>query len=216
MRQDGRTATSSLTPAGSSSHARRAPMDAQAALLTANELLRYRPVDDLYEEWLDRVTELDRAAGGSPAPSLSLPQPPPATGNVAHGAPPPPLPQDGALAPSCAAARHDPPRLVPAREERSFQEIPRPREAAPVLPAPPRQDRAPPAAAHRGPRQDQAPPSKQAPTTTAGCRAFTPELRSIAWPGKFKPDLPPRYDGTTDPAEFLRPYELSIEAANGD
>ena len=49
-----------------------------------------------------------------------------------------------------------------------------------------------------------------------GCRAFTPELRSIVWPGKFKPDLPPRYDGTPDPAEFLQLYELSIEVANGD
>ena len=51
---------------------------------------------------------------------------------------------------------------------------------------------------------------------TASCRAFTPELRSIVWPGKFKPDLPLRYDGTPDPAEFLQLYELSIEAANGD
>ena len=34
--------------------------------------------------------------------------------------------------------------------------------------------------------------------------------------GKFKPDLPPRYDGTPDPAEFLQLYELSIEAANGE
>ena len=51
---------------------------------------------------------------------------------------------------------------------------------------------------------------------TADCRAFTPELRSIAWPGKFKPDLPPRYDSTPDPAEFLQIYELSIEVANGD
>ena len=59
--QDGRTATPSLTPAGSSSHACRAPMDARAALLMAHELLRYRPVDDLYEEWLDRVAELVRA-----------------------------------------------------------------------------------------------------------------------------------------------------------
>ena len=50
--------------------------------------------------------------------------------------------------------------------------------------------------------------------TTAGCRAFTPELRSVAWSGKFKPDLAPRYDGTPDPAEFLQLYELSIEAAN--
>ena len=51
---------------------------------------------------------------------------------------------------------------------------------------------------------------------TAGYRAFTPELRGITWPGKFKPDLPPRYDGTADPAEFLQLYELSIEAVNGD
>ena len=52
--------------------------------------------------------------------------------------------------------------------------------------------------------------------TTAGYRAFTPELRSVVRPGKFKPDLPPHYDGTPDPAEFLQLYELSIEAANGD
>ena len=72
VRQDGRTATPSLTPVGSSSHAHRAPVEARATLIAANELLRYRPVDDLYEEWLDRVTELVRAAGGSPTPSHSL------------------------------------------------------------------------------------------------------------------------------------------------
>ena len=64
--------------------------------------------------------------------------------------------------------------------------------------------------------QDQAPPPRQAPLTTAGCRAFTPELRSVIWPRKFKPDLPPRYDGTPDPVEFLQLYELCIDAANGD
>ena len=52
--------------------------------------------------------------------------------------------------------------------------------------------------------------------TKAGWRAFTTELRSIVWPGKFKPDLPPRYDGRADLAEFLQLYELGIEAANGD
>ena len=51
---------------------------------------------------------------------------------------------------------------------------------------------------------------------TAGCRAFTTELHSVAWPCKFKPDLPPRYDGTADPVEFLQLYELGVEAANGD
>ena len=51
---------------------------------------------------------------------------------------------------------------------------------------------------------------------TAGCRAFTAELCSVAWLGKFKPGPPPRYDGTADPAEFLQLYELGIEVANGD
>ena len=67
VRRDGRTATPSLTRAGPSSHAHRAPMDAHAALLLARELLHYHPVDDLYEEWLARITELVSAAGGSPA-----------------------------------------------------------------------------------------------------------------------------------------------------
>ena len=51
---------------------------------------------------------------------------------------------------------------------------------------------------------------------TAGNLAFTPELRGVTWPGKFKPDLPPRYNGTADLAEFLQLYELGIVAANGD
>ena len=48
-------------------------MDTRAALVMAHELLRYRPVDNLYEDWLDCIAELVRTAGGSPAPSLSLP-----------------------------------------------------------------------------------------------------------------------------------------------
>ena len=50
----------------------------------------------------------------------------------------------------------------------------------------------------------------------AGCRAFTTELRNVTWLGKFKLDLPPCYNGTADPGEFLQLYELGIEAANGD
>src|SRR3954467_15735733 len=57
VRQDGRTTTPWLTPAGSSSRALRAPMEARVALIATNKLLRYRPVDDVYEEWLDRVAE---------------------------------------------------------------------------------------------------------------------------------------------------------------
>ena len=58
-------------------------------------------------------------------------------------------------------------------------------------------------AAARGDLQDQALRHQKYPVATTGCRAFTAELRSVAWPSKFKPDLPPRYDSTADPAEFL-------------
>ena len=94
-----------------------------------------------------------------------------------------------------------------------------------MLPAPARRDPAPapahqdPAlllAAARGDPQDQALRQPKPFVATAGCHAYTTELCSVTWPGKFKPDLPPRYDGTTDPAEFLQLYELGIEAASGD
>ena len=62
-------------------------MEARAALIAANELLRYRPFDNVYDEWLDRVAKLVRAAGGSPAPSFSLHRAPPGAGNEAPGAP---------------------------------------------------------------------------------------------------------------------------------
>nr|XP_020169715.1 WAS/WASL-interacting protein family member 2-like [Aegilops tauschii subsp. strangulata] len=151
VRRDGRTAAPSPTPAGSSSHARRGPADAQAALLMAHHLLRYSPVNDFYQDWLDHITELVSGAGGSPAPSLSLPHPPPAAGDVVHGAPPPPPRQDIALGPRHAAPRRDTPRRAATREE-SFQEVQRPHEDAPVLPAPPRQDRAPHTVVARGPQ----------------------------------------------------------------
>ena len=64
--------------------------------------------------------------------------------------------------------------------------------------------------------QDHIPPPRRPLVATAGCRAFTPELRNVVWSSKFKPDLPSRYDGITDPAEFLELNELSIKAANGD
>src|SRR3954466_10093501 len=66
--QDGRTAPPSPTPAGSSSRVLRAPLEARAALIAPNELLRYRPVDDVYEEWLPRLPPPLRRAGRPPAP----------------------------------------------------------------------------------------------------------------------------------------------------
>src|SRR3954468_11970474 len=179
VRQDGSTATPSLTPAGSSSRALRAPLEARAALIAANDLLRYRPVDDVYEEWLDRVAELVRAVGGSPAPSAPLRRTPPRAGNEAPGAYQPPPLQEDDMAPRRVALGRNPPRQVPAQQERSCQEVPRPQEAARALPAPARRDHAPAparqdpalllAAAH-GDLQDQALRHPRPPMAAAGCR----------------------------------------------
>ena len=85
-----------------------------------------------------------------------------------------------------------------------------------MLPAPQQQARAPPQEVAVRVHQDHVPPLRRPPVATTGCRAFTANLRNIVWPGKFKPDLPPRYNDTADPAEFLQLYDLSIEAANSD
>ena len=42
----------------SSSHACRGLVNAQAALLMAREMLRYRLADEGYDAWLGRITEL--------------------------------------------------------------------------------------------------------------------------------------------------------------
>ena len=65
-------------------------MEARAALIAANELLRYRPVDDVYEEWLDRVAELVRAAGGSPVPPHRATPTPPVVAALLGGSQAPP------------------------------------------------------------------------------------------------------------------------------
>ena len=45
--------------------------------------INYRPIDDLYEEWLARITKLVSAAGGSPVQSLLLPRPQSCMGDAA-------------------------------------------------------------------------------------------------------------------------------------
>ena len=47
-------------------------MDARVALLMAHELLRYHPVEDLYEDWLDRIAELVPQGAPLCRPSLRL------------------------------------------------------------------------------------------------------------------------------------------------
>jgi hypothetical protein len=48
------------------------------------------------------------------------------------------------------------------------------------------------------------------------CLALTCQQHYMVWPDKFKPDIGARYDGTSNPIEFLQVYVIAIQAARGD
>jgi hypothetical protein len=48
------------------------------------------------------------------------------------------------------------------------------------------------------------------------CLAFVPELPQVAWPKKFRPYIPVKYDESTNPTDFLQVYSIAIVAADGD
>jgi hypothetical protein len=56
----------------------------------------------------------------------------------------------------------------------------------------------------------------QAPVSGVGCAALADHLRAVAWPSKFRPPLPKKYDGSTNPSEFLQVYITAITAAGGN
>jgi hypothetical protein len=49
-----------------------------------------------------------------------------------------------------------------------------------------------------------------------GCSALADHLRAATWPSKFWPHLPEKYDGMSNPSEFLQVYVTAITAAGGD
>jgi hypothetical protein len=49
-----------------------------------------------------------------------------------------------------------------------------------------------------------------------GCAALADHLRAATWPSKFRPHLPEKYDGTSNPSEFLQVYVTAITAAGGN
>jgi hypothetical protein len=49
-----------------------------------------------------------------------------------------------------------------------------------------------------------------------GCAALADHLRAATWPSKFRPHLPEKYDGTSNPSEFLQVYVTAITATGGD
>jgi hypothetical protein len=49
-----------------------------------------------------------------------------------------------------------------------------------------------------------------------GCAALADHLRAATWPPKFRPHLPEKYDGTSNPSELLQVYVTAIMAAGGN
>jgi hypothetical protein len=54
------------------------------------------------------------------------------------------------------------------------------------------------------------------PLAGVGCAALVDHLRAVTWPSKFRPHLPEKYDGTSNPSELLQIYVTAITAAGGD
>jgi hypothetical protein len=53
------------------------------------------------------------------------------------------------------------------------------------------------------------------PLAGVGCAALADHLHAASWPSKFRPHLPEKYDGTSNPSEFLQVYVTTITAAGG-
>jgi hypothetical protein len=54
------------------------------------------------------------------------------------------------------------------------------------------------------------------PLVGVGCTALADHLHAATWPPKFRPHLPEKYDGTSNPSEFLQVYVTAITAAGGN
>jgi hypothetical protein len=54
------------------------------------------------------------------------------------------------------------------------------------------------------------------PLAGVGCAAPADHLHAATWPSKFRPHLPEKYDGTSNPSEFLQVYVTAITTAGGD
>jgi hypothetical protein len=54
------------------------------------------------------------------------------------------------------------------------------------------------------------------PLAGVGCAALADHLRAATWPSKFRPHLPEKYDGTSNPSEFLQVYVTTITTSSGD
>jgi hypothetical protein len=54
------------------------------------------------------------------------------------------------------------------------------------------------------------------PLVGVGCAVLADHLHVATWPPKFRPHLPEKYVGTSNPSEFLQVYVTAIMAAGGN
>jgi hypothetical protein len=169
----------------------------------AQELLRYQPTDDGREGWRARIAELIAIANEDPAQggAQGAGEPDPAAGRRAPGA------GDG----KATKAK----KVVSSpRGEPSCQIVQRALEDARVSLERRREnhDRAIDDIDEAG-KNVRTPDD---PIYNPGCLALTRQQCYVVWPDKFKPDIGARYDGTTNPVEFLQLYVVAVQAVRGD
>jgi hypothetical protein len=54
------------------------------------------------------------------------------------------------------------------------------------------------------------------PSGRGGFHALAPSLRQVVWPDKFKAGHIDKYDGSSNPEEFIQVYHTVIEVVGGD
>jgi hypothetical protein len=173
----------------------------------AQELLRYQPTDDGREGWHARIAKLVAIANKDPAQggAQGAGELDPAAGRRALGA------GDGKAAKAKKVASR---AASSPRGEPSCQIIQRALKDARVSLERRHEnhDRAIDDIGEAG-KNIKTPGN---PIYNPGCLALTRQQHYVVWPDKFKPNIGARYDGTTNPIEFLQLYIIAIQAARGD
>jgi hypothetical protein len=177
------------------------------ALAMAQELLRYQPTADGREGWRARIAELIAIANEDPSlgRAQGTGEPDPATGHRALGA------GDG----KAAQAKKAVSRVTSSpRGEPSCQIVQRAPEDARVSLERRHEN-------HDCAIDDIGKASKNVKVTgepfyNPGCLALTRQQHYVVWPDKFRPDIGARYDGTSNPVEFLQLYVVAVQATCGD
>jgi hypothetical protein len=198
----GRTEPSLSFTATATSRARSGSQLAPAqALAMAQELLRYQPTVDGHDGWRTRIAELVAIANEDPAlgEAQGAGEPDLAAGHRAPSA------GDGKAAQAKKVVSY---AASSPRGEPNCQIIQRAPDDARLSLERRRKN-------HDRAIDDIGEAGKNVkvtgdPVCNPGCLALTRQQHYMVWPNKFKPDIGARYDGTSNPVEFLQLYVVAI------